>query len=207
MSTTHMTRGTVLAFGLAFGLALALVGCSKKDAAATDTGIVAGLDTGRVAATPSTASPVVPWSDANIVYLIDHTSMLDSSGGSIASTKGTNAEVREFGQMMMRDHHQLTQQVQALAKKLAVTPEAPPNDSTRAQVDRTMTLLNGATKGKDFDRAYIDNEVAALKAVLEMVTRGMNAAQNAELKNLIQKAAPAIQAHLDRAQEIQGKLQ
>jgi hypothetical protein len=35
----------------------------------------------------------------------------------------------------------------------------------------------------------------------------MNAAQNAELKNLIQLAAPTIQAHLDRAKSIQGKMQ
>jgi predicted outer membrane protein len=55
--------------------------------------------------------------------------------------------------------------------------------------------------------SYIDNEVTYHKAVLETATNAMNAAQNAELKNLIQKAAPAIQAHLDMAQSIQGKLQ
>jgi hypothetical protein len=35
----------------------------------------------------------------------------------------------------------------------------------------------------------------------------MNATQNAELKALIQKAAPNIQAHLDHAKQIQSKLQ
>jgi putative membrane protein len=69
-----------------------------------------------------------------------------------------------------------------------------------------MSTLNGAAKGRDFDKAYIDGEVETHKAVLEMATSAMNAAQNAELKNLIQKAAPAIQAHLDMAQSIQNKL-
>jgi putative membrane protein len=203
MSTTHMTRGTLLAFSLI----AALGACSKKDAGTADTGMVATTDTGMAATTPTPAAPASTLSDANIVYMLDHANMLDSSGGAIASKKGTNAEVREFATMMMRDHHQLRQQGQDLAKKLAVTPEAPPNDSSQAQTDRTMTLLNGAAKGKDFDKAYIDNEVAAHKSVLEMATTAMNAAQNAELKNLIQKAAPAIQAHLDRAQAIQSKLQ
>jgi len=35
----------------------------------------------------------------------------------------------------------------------------------------------------------------------------MGAAQNSELKNFIQKAAPNIQAHLDRAKAIQAKMQ
>ena len=203
MSTTHMTRGTVLTFGLV----MALAACSKKDASTTDTGMLATTDTGAAATTPAPAAPAPTLSDANIVYILDNANMLDSAGGSVAAKKGTNAEVREFGQMMMRDHHQLRQQGQDLAKKLAVTPEAPANDDSQAQLDRTMTLLNGAAKGKDFDKAYIDNEVTYHKAVLEKATAAMNAAQNAELKNLIQKAAPAIQAHLDRAQSIQGKLQ
>ncbi len=195
-----MTRGTLLTFGMM----LTLGACSKKDAATTDTGMVAA-DAGMAA--PAPAAPATALTDANIVYLLDHASMLDSSGGAIAAKKGTSAEVREFATMMMRDHHQLRQQGQDLAKKLAVTPAAPATDGTQAQTDRTMTLLNGASKGKDFDKTYIDNEVTYHKAVLETATTAMNAAQNAELKNLIQKAAPAIQAHLDRAQAIQAKLQ
>lgn len=201
MSTTHITRGTLLTLGLM----LALGACSKKDAATTDTGMIAA-DTG-MAAAPAPAAPAVALTDANIVYLLDHANMLDSSGGAIAAKKGTNAEVREFATMMMRDHHKLRLDGQNLAKKLAVTPEAPASDDTQAQTDRTMTLLNGATKGKDFDKAYIDNEIAYHKAVLETATTAMNAAQNAELKNLIQKAAPAIQAHLDQAEAIKPKLQ
>src|SRR3954451_16258216 len=104
---------------------------------------------------------------------------------------------------MMRDHHQLRQQGQDLAKTLNVTPTPPANDNSKADYDKTMSLLNGAAKGKDFDKAYIDNEVTYHKAVCETVTAAMNASQNAELKNLIQKSAPAIHAHLDMAQGIQ----
>jgi putative membrane protein len=132
--------------------------------------------------------------------------MLDSAAGAIAATKGTSAEVRDFGKRMMRDHHSLRKQGQDLAAKLKVTPEAPPNDDSKAQFDKTMAMLNGAAKGKDFDKAYIDNEVEYHKSVLQTATSAMAAAQNAELKNLIQKAAPAIQAHLTEAENIQKKM-
>lgn len=197
MSTNQMNRAAVLAFGFV----LALSACTKKDAAPVDTGMAPATGMADTGMAPPTPAPVL--TDANIVYILDNANMLDSAAGSVASTKGTSADVREFGQMMMRDHHKLRQDGQNLAKKLGVTPAAPPNDDSKGALDRTMTLLNGAAKGRDFDKAYIDNEVTYHKAVLETAMTAMNAAQNAELKNFIQKAAPAIQAHFDRAQAIQ----
>jgi putative membrane protein len=190
------------------GSIIVLGACSKKDAGTGDTGLAVTTDTSAVGTMSDTAmAPAPALSDANIVYILDNANMLDSAAGAIAATKGTNSEVRDFGKRMMRDHHALRQQGQDLAKKLGVTPTPPANDDSQAQTDKTMSLLNGAAKGKDFDKAYIDNEVTYHKAVLETATAAMNAAQNAELKNLIQKAAPALQAHLDMAQSIQAKLQ
>jgi putative membrane protein len=187
--------------------ALAIAACAKKDQNAADTGLV---DTGMAAMGDTMAPPPPPppaLSDANIVYILDNANALDSAAGSIAVTKGTSSDVRDYGRTMVRDHHSLRAQGQALAKKLKVTPEAPANDNSQATRDKTMSLLNGAAKGKDFDKAYIDNEVEYHTAVLETATQAMNAAQNAELKNLIQLAAPTIQAHLDKAKSIQSKMQ
>ena len=190
---------------LALGAAVVTAACKKSDDNAADTGAApaATVDTGMAAA----PAPAPALTDANIVYILDNANMLDSSAGAVAATKGTNSEVRDFGKRMMRDHHALRKQGEDLAKKLAVTPEAPANDDSKASYDKTMTMLNGAAKGKDFDKAYIDNEVTYHQAVLQTATNAMAAAQNAELKNLIQKAAPAIQAHLDMAQGIQKKMQ
>jgi putative membrane protein len=192
----------------AVGILAVLTACTKKDAAMTDTGM-AMADTSMSAGMSDTgmAAPAPALSDANIVYILDNANKLDSAGGSIAATKGTSSDVRDFAKRMMRDHHALRKEGQDLANKLGVTPAAPANDDSQAQYDKTMSLLNGAAKGKDFDKAYIDNEVTYHKALLETATAAMNAAQNAELKNLIQKAAPAVQAHLDMAQSIQAKLQ
>jgi len=201
MLKSRMSRAYV---ATALVVAVALGACSRKDAAMTDTGLVDTATAGGMANTGMGPAPTL--SDANIVYILDGANHLDSLAGSIASTKGTGSEIREYGQMMMRDHHTLRQQGQDLAKKLAVTPAPPANDTHAADVERTVTMLNNAAKGRDFDKAYIDNEVTYHKSVLETATTAMAAAQNAELKNLIQKAAPTIQAHLDRAQAIQSKL-
>jgi hypothetical protein len=43
--------------------------------------------------------------------------------------------------------------------------------------------------------------------VLDLATKAAGQTQTTELKNLIQKAAPVIQGHLDLAQSIQKSLQ
>jgi putative membrane protein len=61
-------------------------------------------------------------------------------------------------------------------------------------------------KGKDWDKAYIDNEVAVHQSVLNLLQTASTAAQDTSLKALIMKAQPTIQAHLQKAQSIQSKL-
>jgi putative membrane protein len=190
--------------GLALGI-LALAACAKKDNNAADTTAASGTaasDTTGMAAPASNGA----WSDANIVALLDEANMADSASGSIAATKGTSSAVRDYGKQMMRDHHTLRTQGAALAKKLNVTPQAPSDDPLMADAQKNSDNLNSTAKGKDFDKAYIDGEVDMHKKVLETATKGMNQAQNTELKNLIQKAAPLIQAHLDKAESIQKNL-
>src|SRR6476660_6363143 len=135
---------------LALGAAVALAACKKKDAYESDTGLA--KDTTGAAATADTgmAAPAAPaaLTDANIVYILDNANMLDSTAGSIAATKGTAADVREFGKRMMRDHHALRKQGQDLDKKLGVTPEAPANDDSKASYDKTMSMLNGAARAR-----------------------------------------------------------
>jgi len=144
-------------------------------------------------------------SDANIVAYLDAANMVDSAGGKLASTKGTSADVRNFGKMMMGEHHALRVQGQALAKKDSITPEPASSDTTKQMGEHTASQMNSMAKGAAWDKAYIDHEVAVHQSVLDNAKAALDQAQNADLKTLIEKASPVIQKHLDRAKEIQGK--
>ena len=190
------------------------VACSKSDnTAGTDTGAAAASGMAATAgssaaatATPAGSTSAPALTDANIAWILDQASMSDSARGKLAETKGTSADVRNFGKLMMGEHHMLRAEGQALVKKLGVTPTAPAGDSSEAQAKTEMDSLNAMPKGKAWDKAYIDYEVGYHQAVLETATKALGAAQNQELKDLIQKAAPVIQHHLDRAQQIQKSL-
>ncbi|HMI48321.1 MAG TPA: DUF4142 domain-containing protein [Gemmatimonadaceae bacterium] len=186
--------------------ALAFSACSKKDSSAVDTTAASSTVTGDTSAMSTGAPPAATWTDANIFALLDEANAADSAAGALAVTKGTAAAVRDFGRRMTRDHHQLRVQGEALAKKLKVTPSAPSDDPLPAAAQKEMDTLNSTAKGKDFDKAYIDSEVDAHKAVLDLATKAANITQTAELKALIQKAAPVIQGHLTLAESIQSKM-
>jgi putative membrane protein len=203
----HSARVAALAV-----LTVAAAACAKKENAA-DT---ARADTGMAAApanpampsgdTTANASAAGGLTDANIVYILDQANMADSARGKLAETKATSSDVKAFGRLMAGEHHSLRAQGQQLAKKLNVTPQAPAGDQSEAQAKAEMDSLDAMAKGKAWDKAYMDYEVTYHQAVIETATKALGAAQNQELKALIQKAAPILQHHLDRAKEIQGKL-
>jgi putative membrane protein len=195
----------------ALALALALGACNShrdRDAAANPP---AGAETGVVPTdtTATTSAPAAPaeLSDANIVALLDHANAADSTAGALAATKATNPQVKQFAKLMMSEHHALRKQGADLAKKLGVTPEPPANDPVTALAQQETQALQSAPKGAEFDKTYIDQEVTAHEAVLDLAGKAHDQAKNPELKALIEKARPVIEKHLDQAKQLQQKLQ
>jgi putative membrane protein len=145
-------------------------------------------------------------SDPNIVALLDEANMADSASGAYALGKATDPDVKAFAKLMMGEHHALRAQGQQLAKQLNVTPELPANDPLKPAVASEMAALRAAPKGAQFDRIYIEQEIGIHKAVLDLAGQAHDAAQNEQLKKLIEQAKPVIEKHLDRAEEIGKKL-
>jgi len=197
------TRSKVAVLAL---VVIPVAACAKKDNYSADSTAASSTVTADTSAMSAGAPAAGTWSDANIVALLDEANAADSAAGAIAATKATSSEVREGARRMTRDHHQLREQGAALAKKLGVTPAAPSDDPVPGMAQDETNTLNSTPKGKDFDKAYIDAEVNAHKAVLDLATKAAAQTQNSELKNLIQKAAPVIQGHLTKAESIQKSL-
>jgi putative membrane protein len=184
------------------GVALALGACAKSENATTNDSAAGAM----AADSTAMANPAPALTDANIVAILDGANVADSAAGKIASTKGTSSDVVSFGKMMVGEHHALRVAGQDFAKKQNITPMAPAGDNSQAAADANLKTLNDTPKGAAWDKAYIDHEVTYHEQVLQTATEAKNATQNAELKALIDQAAPVVQKHLDRAKEIQKKL-
>jgi putative membrane protein len=186
---------------------LAMAACEGRNRSEAARESAAATDTAMAPAAPTdTAATGAKLSDPNIVALLDEANMADSAAGAVAATKATSKEVKDFARLMMTEHHALRQAGQQLAKQLKVTPEPPASDPVKPLADGEMKALESTAKGKEFDRVYIEQEVAAHKAVLDLANKAHDQAQNEQLKALIEKAKPVIQKHLDQAEALQSKL-
>ena len=186
---------TVVASVLGLGL---VVGCAQTDEADE----AAVQDT--AALTP--AAPAGP-SDAEIAHIVVTANTIDIEAGSLADEKGQNAEIKSFASKMVSEHTGSNQQASELAQRLGVTPaDNATSQSLSSAAAATMQTLRGKS-GADFDRAYIDNEVAFHQQVLDALDQVLiPSAQNTELKTLLQQTRPVIAGHLDMAKRIQGSM-
>ena len=144
--------------------------------------------------------------DPTIVAIFDAANTADIETGELAAKKGSSKEVRDFGAMLARDHKMVRQQGRDLAAKLKVTPTPPADDASAKAHAKAMKELS-ALSGKAFDKAFLAHEVAFHKAVIDAVTSTLlPAIQNAEVKDLVVKVAPAFQAHMLAAESLGKKI-
>lgn len=185
-----------------------LAACKGKDDAAADSG-ARPSDTAVATAPATPAAPAAPAApnDAQIAHIAVTANSIDSAAGALARQKGSSKAVKDFGGDMVRDHGAVNKQAVALATKLGVTPEDnPTSQSLKSGADQNVSNLQGK-RGADFDRAYIDHEVEYHQTVLDALDKTLIPnAQNAELKALLEKVRPNIDAHLQHAKQIQASL-
>jgi putative membrane protein len=144
--------------------------------------------------------------DPTIVAIFDATNTADMETGALAEERGSSKEVRDFGAMLVRDHRAVRQQGRDLAAKLGVTPTPPKDDQSAKDHAAAMARLR-SLKGAEFDRAFLQHEAGFHKAVIDAVQGTLlPAIDNAELKALVEKVAPAFQAHMQMAQELEKKV-
>jgi putative membrane protein len=160
------------------------------------------------AATWNTPAQAQAPSDPQIVGIVGAANQIDIDHSKLALAKSNNKEVKAFAQQMVMDHTAVQKSVTDLAAKLNVTPaDSDTSKGLQAQADETTKLLNGLY-GTAFDKAYIDNEVAYHKAVIDAVGNTLIPnAQNAELKAALTGAVPMFHGHLEHAQKVQSDLQ
>ena len=141
-------------------------------------------------------------SDAQIAQIVVTANSIDIANGKIALEQSKTDSVDEFANLMIKDHTAVNNNAVALVTKLGVKPEASDTSkSLQSQADTEQAKLRGL-KGADFDRAYLENEVAYHQQVLGAISDVLIPnAQNAELKKMLVDVKPAFQAHLDHAKQ------
>lgn len=145
--------------------------------------------------------------DPQIAHIAYTAGEIDIKAAELALKTSQDKQVRAFAEEMVRDHKAVNDKALALVNKLNVKPED--NDTSRSlvqQAERERAKLM-SLKGAEFDKAYMDNEVAYHKTVNGALSNTLiPSAQNAELKSLLQSGLKIFQGHQQHAEQIAGNM-
>ena len=145
--------------------------------------------------------------DPQIVGIVQTANMIDMDQAKLALRKSKNPQVKDFANQMMSDHTNLEKSVNDLAKKLGVTQQESATSKQLKEQAAAETKKLQSLKGKAFDKEYASHEIAYHQAVIDAATKTLIPnAKNAELKSALEGAAPVLQGHLQRAQQLQQSL-
>jgi putative membrane protein len=137
------------------------------------------------------AETTVSMADANFILAAAQGGMTEVKLGELAATNGVRDDVKEFGQMMVKDHTTINDDLKALAAQKGVTLPGSLDVKHQGMVDKLAALT-----GPGFDDAYINAMIKAHQKDARAFKAESAATQDADIKSFLDKSIPVVETHL-----------
>jgi len=140
--------------------------------------------------------------DSEYVTMAAEVDMKEIELGKLAQQKGSNAEIKAFGKMMVDQHTTSSATTKALATKKNITLPMGTTDKMKEAMDE----LNKKT-GKEFDEAYVDMMVDSHQMTIEKIEKASENAKDEEIRMWAANMLPVLRTHLDHAKKLDEKME
>ena len=120
----------------------------------------------------------------------------------LAKERATNGDVKDYADMIVDDHGAALKNINKILKDKDIheSAQAKPEDS-QAELARLQAM-----SGAEFDREFMGAMVLGHQKALDSLHNDEASVQNPDMKDYIHDLIPKVQKHLEKAQELQGKL-
>ncbi len=194
-----------LMFAAAAAAALSLAACQKAKDTTADVGqsepVNAAQDAVGAAVGATSAATLGSHDTGAFVSNAGQSDMYEVQAGQMAQTRGRSADVKAFGKMMVTEHTAMMNQMKPLITAAGQTPPAGLDERRQGLLDNLR-----AASDADFDKVYLDQQEAAHNEALTLMKGYADNGDDAGLKAAATKAAPKVQAHLDRVKQMKAAL-
>jgi len=183
-------------------MAVALAACSKpNDEADNNTGAIgnAAMSDNTAADADASASATAPVAAGDFANMVAASDRFEIESGRLAASKASSAEVKSFAQMLVTDHQKSSAELKTVASQSS--PAIVPDDEIDPEKQGMLGMLQSAN-GADFDRQFIDQQIAAHEKALSLLQNYAAAGDNEALRGFATKAATVVQGHLDKARSL-----
>ena len=165
-------------------------------------------DTGNMSSSSSMSGmPGMALTGPDVAGILTMANQGEIDAGQLASTKAVSPAVRDFANMMVRDHTGALSDARATFDRSHLVPNAS-NTTAMALQDlskRTRRSLDQYA-GSSFDRAYMQSQVDMHSWLLNQIDASLLPSSRGDLRTLLTNQRAAVAAHLDRARTILNSL-
>lgn len=145
---------------------------------------------------------MAPMSASQFAQMMAASDQFEIMSSKTALEKSTRQEVKDFANMMIKQHMDSSQKLTALASQMK------PPLTIGKQLDpeqRQMTTdLQKMPAGNSFDRAYLDAQVTGHARTLAMLQSYADTGKVDQLRNFAKQMIPIVSGHLDQARKLQA---
>ena len=131
--------------------------------------------------------------DESFILAAAQGGMTEVKLGELAAQKGTRDDVKGFGQMMVKDHTAINDDLKALATQKGVTLPDSLDAKHQGMVDKMAALT-----GSEFDTAYIAGMIKSHKMDAKEFKAESAKTKDADIKGFVDKSIPVVGEHLKR---------
>jgi putative membrane protein len=144
------------------------------------------------------AETSVSMADTNFILAAAQGGMTEVKLGELAARNGMRDDVKEFGQMMVKDHTAINTDLKALAAQKGVALPDSLDAKHQGMVDKLAALT-----GSEFDDAYIKGMIKAHQKDAKAFKAESATTQDPDIKSFLDKSIPVVNAHLTHVMELQ----
>jgi putative membrane protein len=143
--------------------------------------------------------------ERNVLAHVHHVNNKEIELGKLAQRQGSG-QVKQYADMLIRDHQQSNQKLMAFAKQQGITqiPKKQMTDEDRAEDERMkkeMAELRNL-KGAEFDRRFLEMMVKSHQRELALSDPFISQVDHSELDTMLENRKTVLQRHVDRAEEL-----
>src|SRR5664280_2226077 len=131
--------------------------------------------------------------DKDFILAAAQGGMTEVKLGDLASKNGKRDDVKAFGQMMVKDHSAINDDLKALAAQKGVTLPDSLDAKHQAMVDKLAALT-----GSELDNAYIADMIKDHKMDAKEFKAESAETKDADIKGFVDKSIPVVDGHLKR---------
>jgi putative membrane protein len=146
--------------------------------------------------------------DGQISTVLSNINEGEIAAAKLAKSKATHKEVKEFADLMAKQHAENREENRNLTAKNKIRPQQSDlANSLKKDAENSNKNLKRTAKDQ-FDVAYVTGQVAMHEKALSTLDDILiPSAQDAELKKYLEQTRTAVNTHLEHAKELQTRFQ